>query len=97
MVVRRIGPASAAKLGGVLYGLMGLLFGLLFAAVSLVAGSAIAGETEGNPLMGALFGVGAIVIMPLMYGAMGLLGGLIGAALYNLCAGMIGGLDLEVE
>jgi hypothetical protein len=32
-----------------------------------------------------------------MYGVMGLIGGALGAVLYNVFAGMVGGVDLEIE
>ena len=47
--------------------------------------------------MGALFGVGAVIFMPLFYGALGFITGIITAALYNLVAGWIGGVELQLE
>jgi len=47
--------------------------------------------------LGALFGVGAIIVAPLFYGVMGLIAGAIGAALYNLFAGLFGGLELDIQ
>jgi hypothetical protein len=44
-----------------------------------------------------MFGVGAIVFLPLFYGVLGLIAGAIGAALYNLFAGIFGGIELETE
>ena len=44
-----------------------------------------------------LFGVVAIVAMPLLYGGMGFISGLISAALYNLVAGFVGGLEVELQ
>ena len=44
-----------------------------------------------------IFGIGAIVIAPVFYGVMGLIGGAVAAAVYNLVAGVAGGLDLEVQ
>ena len=46
---------------------------------------------------GVLFGVGAIVLLPIFYGLIGLVGGAIAAALYNLTARLIGGLELDLE
>ena len=47
--------------------------------------------------MGAVFGVGAIVILPIVYGILGAIFGALTAAFYNLVAGMAGGLSLDVE
>ena len=35
--------------------------------------------------------------MPVLYAVFGLIGGAIGAALYNLVAGWVGGLEVELE
>jgi hypothetical protein len=58
MVVRRIAPISAAKIQGTLMALLGLLFGLMFAAIGSVA--SMASQQSSSPLafMGAAFGVG---------------------------------------
>ena len=97
MVIRRVGVFSAAKIAGALYGLMGLLIGAIFSLVALVGTMASAGAGNEDAVFGMLFGVGAVVILPLFYGVFGALFAAIGAALYNLIAGFIGGLEIEVE
>jgi hypothetical protein len=47
--------------------------------------------------MAAAFGVGAVVILPIMYGVFGVLGGAVGAALYNVFAGMVGGVEVDMS
>jgi hypothetical protein len=47
--------------------------------------------------MAPLFGVGAVILLPLFYGLMGFLMGMLTAALYNLIAGWLGGVELEVQ
>jgi hypothetical protein len=42
-------------------------------------------------------GAGAIILMPIMYGIMGFIGGIISAALYNLLAGIIGGIEMNFD
>jgi hypothetical protein len=42
-----------------------------------------------------MFGMG--LFMPVIYGVMGFIFGVIGAAIYNLVAGWIGGIEVEVE
>ena len=97
MVIRKIGVGSAAKVFGALYGLMGLVFGAIFACISLV-GAGIAStiaEQEGSgaaaAMASAFFGVGAIVVLPILYGVMGLIFGALTAAIYNIVAGFAGG------
>ena len=93
MVVRSVAPMSVAKIAGVLYALIGLIMGTFFALAALAG--AFAGA-EGAGFMGSIMGVGAIVVLPLLYGCMGFVFTLIAAFLYNLIAGMIGGIRFEV-
>lgn len=103
MIIRRVGVWSVARLYGGITGTIGLLAGLAFAAFATlggVAGAMSPGMRGGGLAMGglsALFGVGAIIFLPIMYGIMGLIGGAIGAALYNLFAGLFGGVEVEVQ
>ncbi len=48
-------------------------------------------------MLGLLFGVGAVVVMPIVYGLLGFVSALVGAALYNLVARVTGGIELELE
>src|SRR5438876_5798444 len=99
MVIRRIGVWSVARLYGGVSASMGLLMGAIFALVAALGGMAGAMRESGSGLaaggLGAIFGIGAIIILPLFYGVLGLVAGAIGAALYNLFAGMLGGIELE--
>ena len=99
MVIRRTGVGSAATVFGALYALMGLLIGLLFALFSFVGAgfAAGAGDPDMPAWFGTVFGVGAVVILPILYGIMGVITGAVGAAFYNLIAGMFGGLRLETQ
>ena len=46
---------------------------------------------------GALFGVGAVVAFPIFYGCLGFVGLLFAAWLYNLVAGVVGGVEVEIQ
>lgn len=99
MVVKRIGVLSLGKVMGAIYGGMGLLFGLIFSFVSLLGlafGAALQDTGGFESMFGLLFGVGAVVLLPVFYGLMGFLAGLLTAALYNLAARFVGGLELEL-
>ncbi len=93
MVVTRVNPLSCAKVAGVLYAIMGVLFGVVFSMVAML-GAFAAPDTAG--MLGAVFGIGAVVFMPIFYGCMGFVMTLIGAVLYNAVAGMIGGIEIDV-
>lgn len=97
MVLRRIGALSLAKVMCALYAALGLIIGAIVAIFSLF-GAAIGASSAGSvePFMGVLFGVGAVVVLPILYGVMGFLAGLIGAGLYNTLAGVVGGVEVEL-
>jgi hypothetical protein len=94
MTITRVSPMSVAKISGVLYALMGLIFGAIVSALAMVG--AMAPDSEGGAL-GTIFGVAAIVILPLFYGCLGFLMTLLMAALFNLAAGWTGGVEVEVR
>jgi hypothetical protein len=91
-IVKSVGVLSVAKIMGLVYGCMGLIFAPIFILIGL--GSAFA--QHNNPLAG-IFGIGFAVFMPLLYGTMGFVIGVIGALLYNLFAKWAGGFELEME
>ena len=100
MIVKRIAVLSLAKVMATIYGGLGLVFGLIFSFFALLGaafGSAMQEATGMEALFGALFGVGAVIILPVFYGLIGFLGGLLTGALYNLAARFVGGIELEVE
>ena len=98
VVIRRMGVFSIAKVFGLVYAGVGLLVGAIFSVFS-VAGSligALALEDE-SALIGLLLGVGSIFFFPIFYGLLGFLGTALGAAVYNLVAGLIGGIEMDIE
>ncbi len=100
MTIKHIRVLSLAKMMGSIYGGIGLVIGLLFSFFALLGtafGSAFQNRGGPEALFGVLFGVGAVVIFPVLYGAMGFLGGLLTSAIYNLAARVVGGIELEVE
>jgi hypothetical protein len=101
MVIRRFGVWSVARLYGAMLAAMGLFFGACVALAATVGGMAGAMRNTDSGLasgaLGALFGVGAIIILPLFYGVLGVVSGAIAAALYNLFAGMFGGIEIEMD
>ena len=97
--VKRISPGSALKIGAVTYAFVGLVVGLCTAAFSMVVGPAagLEGGTFGARTIGFGLGASAIIVMPIAYAIVGALGGAIGAVLYNLAAGWVGGLEVDIN
>jgi hypothetical protein len=97
MRITYVSPLSLAKVALVLYGLLGLVFGLVFAALSLFGAALGAGSGEEVPMFGAFFGIGAVIFLPIFYGCVGAVGALVTAWLYNLVAGFVGGIEIRTE
>ena len=81
----RFGVGQTAKVFGVLYGLMGLIFLPIVLLVSLASPN----ETG--------FGTGFAIALPFLYGIMGFIFTALACVLYNVVAGWIGGIEVEVS
>ena len=100
MMIKRVSPFSAAKIGGVLYALLGLVLGAGISLVMMAFGGAASMASEdsgGGAIMGAMFGAGAIIVLPIVYGVCGFIFTLISAALYNPAAKITGGIEIDVQ
>jgi len=73
------------------YGLFFILWGV-FGGASLggQAGLAVGGG-------GVVAGIAIMIVIPIIYGVLGLIFGALGALFYNLFAGFLGGVEIEVE
>ncbi len=91
--IKSIAPLQLAKILGVLYGLLGLLFLPVFLVFALAGAAGPAEHRFGI----AAVGVGFAIFFPIMYAVMGFVSGLIGAFLYNLVAKWVGGIQIELE
>jgi hypothetical protein len=99
MVITRISPMSCAKVSGLLYAVIGFLVGAVISLFMMTIRTAMPQDEVGPmaPMFGALFGIGAIVMMPIFYGILGFIGGAIVAAAYNVIASWAGGIELDVR
>jgi hypothetical protein len=89
MVLNRIGPLSAAKVVAVLYAIFGLIIGAFFSVAALFR--------AGGHGIAPLWGVAAVVFFPVLYGVGGFIVTLITAWLYNVVAGAVGGVELDLR
>jgi len=92
--IKKIKAVSMAKIFGVMYGIIGLIIG---AIITLMTATRMFVLSSNDAMAVLFFGLGAIVMLPVVYGAFGFLGGLIGAWIYNLTARLTGGLEIEIE
>ncbi len=83
--LRRFSIGQTAKVMGVLYALMGLIF-LPFVLVASLFSPKATG-----------LGVGLALALPILYGIAGFIFAAIGCALYNLVARMVGGIEVQLD
>lgn len=97
MVIKRVSPLSCAKVFGVLYAVMGLIFGALVSLLAMAGGMAWSAQDEpAGAVFGLLFGAGAIIVLPIFYGVCGAVFSALGALIYNVVAGLTGGIEVDV-
>jgi len=98
MIVKRIKVMSLGKMMGVLDAILGLIIGGVIAIASLMGATLAPHEASGSgSFYGMMFGVGAIIFIPICYGLIGFISGLLIAALYNILAGIVGGVEVDVQ
>ena len=100
MIVRRLSPLSFAKVSGIVYAILGMIAGVMFALFSLMFALFShdgGGRGPGGAFFNAVFGIGALVFMPIAYGVMGFVLSLILAALYNVVARFVGGIEIQTD
>jgi hypothetical protein len=95
MVIRRIGPLSCAKIVATLYAILGLVFGAIFSVAALVFG--FNPDQPDTPPFMQMIGVGAVFVFPVFYGCLGFIVSFIAAWLYNVLAGLVGGIEIEIQ
>jgi len=93
MVIKRIDPFSVGKILGGLYAILGLIWGILFSALGGVA-LFNSGKLDIVTIVASLFG---LVLAPVFFGVFGFIGGAMAAALFNMAAGFLGGVKIDVE
>lgn len=91
--VRKFRVLSVAKVAGVIYAALGLLF-IPVAFIVIAAGLTQSGAAGVGGVMG---GVMLAVVAPVFYGAMGFVMGGLSAWIYNLVADRVGGIELLLE
>ncbi|MEM1128175.1 MAG: hypothetical protein AAGI71_16130 [Bacteroidota bacterium] len=90
-----IGPGSAAKICAVLYAALGLVFALIYMPF-LVILSSVGAEYGGGMTVGIGMAIGLVIFVPIVYGVLGLIIGALSAWLFNVVAGWVGGLEIDI-
>ncbi len=95
---KRIGILSAIKIGCSVSIVLGFILGIAWGMVFVFFSSAIALALD-RPVPG--IGIAALVIMPvvgaMVYGFLGTVFSFLFTLIFNLAAGILGGLEVEIE
>ncbi|MEJ7849271.1 MAG: hypothetical protein WKF92_14405 [Pyrinomonadaceae bacterium] len=100
--IRKLGILSVAKIYCIMCLVLSLLisipYGLFIIAFSLMGASA----GRGNEALalgggGILVGILVMIGLPIFYAVIGFVAGVIGALIYNIFAGIVGGIEIEVD
>jgi hypothetical protein len=93
MVIRRVGALSCARVAGLLYLILGFVFGAIVSLLTM--GGTMFGDQPGG-VFASMFGASAIVVLPIFYGCLGFVMTFIMAVLFNLVVGITGGIEVDV-
>ncbi len=100
MVIKRFGVLSAAKLYAVVMAAVGLIIGIPVGLIMMVIGAAVMSMGRDGAAGGGVgigMGLFYMIGLPIIYGIMGFILGALMALVYNMAAGFLGGLELELE
>jgi hypothetical protein len=91
--VARISVRSCAKVMAGIQGAIGFVLGIIFTLLALLGGATMGAGFAG---LGLIFGIGAIIFLPIFYGVIGFITGGIIAYVYNKTVRWTGGLKVDV-
>ena len=102
MQIRRMGVFSCAKIYAIVMAAMGLIIGVIYGLFFMLVGGAMLAAGSGREAgpagaSGLIIGLVMMVVIPIFYGVLGFVMGAIGALVYNIAAGFVGGIELELE
>ena len=98
MAINRVGVLSFAKISGVVGAGLGLIIGVVYGLIIMTVGAAMmsgrGGPGAGFGIVGGLF---AMILFPVFYGIISFVFGALYAFIYNVAAGFVGGVELELQ
>ena len=102
MQIRRMGVFSCAKIYAIVMAAFGLVIGVIYGLFFMIVGGAMLAAGSGREAgpagaSGLIIGLVMMVVIPIFYGVLGFVMGAIGALVYNIAAGFVGGIELELE
>lgn len=96
--LKHIGVLSAAKIMAAMYAVIGLIIGGVYACLGLtIFTTALSPDLEDFGLGGGVTMIIIAVCMPFLYAFIGAVAGAIGALIYNIFAGLVGGIEFDLQ
>ena len=96
-VIKRMGVFSVAKIQALICTVLGLIIGVLYGLIFIIFGAALMSQQGASGASGVVIGLVIMVTAPIMYGIFGFISGLIVGFIYNVAAGFVGGIELDLE
>lgn len=97
MQVKRVGVFSFAKVQAVVLGGIMLIMAIPLGLMMMVVGTAMLSQSGTAGGVGIGIGLFYMVLLPIMGAVMGFVGGALNALVYNIAAGFVGGMEVEME
>lgn len=97
LTIKRVGVLSVAKIYAAIFVVYGLIVGVINLFFVMIFGAflgSISSDAGGSVI---LMGFVMMFVYPILFAIFGFIGGAISALIYNVAAGMAGGIELEVE
>lgn len=100
--IRKFGIFSVAKMYGLMMLVLSLLISIPYGLIVIIYSLFGAGMIGGDAAVavgggGIVLGIAIMIGLPIFYGLIGFVFGALGALVYNIFAGMVGGVEIEVE
>lgn len=92
--ITRLDPGQFGLVIGSMYLIIGIIVTVLFAIIMKLVSSAAPPSSAGLGQMATGFG---LVFLPIIYAIFGYIFGIVGALIYNLLAGIVGGIRVTVS
>jgi hypothetical protein len=96
LTITHLGVLSVAKIYGAITAVFGLIIGVIYGLFVMLFGAAMMSQSRGAGGASVLIGLVMIVVIPIVYGVIGFIAGAIGALIYNVAAGIAGGIEIDV-
>lgn len=100
MRLKKIEPISLGKMLGLMYVVLGFIVGFFVSAIFIIGSIAGMQGGENSPFphfLGLFFGIGSVILFPILYGILGFVGGIIAGWFYNIIANWTGGIEMEFD